>query len=232
MDLDDNGKERRNALIVSALLFSAAYLELKLPSFVAEYIKLEIAPTAQFKIWALAAVLAGYVAMRYHFSPGRAFAADLERAAFATSYLHSGGGNSAINDCKAVAYRAILELPGMQKAQRDGFHLAANQVVPFAITPDRNGKCMHVFWRLDDSLRSGGLSSLGGYDPMTTSRLAIYRPKRFALKWLARQAIWSRKAWEVNPVYLVCCTAIYLCMTRAAQLAGGWASLARSLISV
>ncbi|MDF3940722.1 hypothetical protein P3W66_11825 [Achromobacter denitrificans] len=228
MDLDDNGKERRNALIVCALLFSAAYLELKLPSFVAEYVKLEIAPAAQFKIWVLAAVLAGYVAMRYHFSPGRAITSEQERAAFAAAWLRSQNDRSAINKCKSDAYKSMLDTPGLQKAQRDGIHIFINQIEPIGITSRPSEKNMWVLWRLNDSLRPAATTALGGYDPLTSSELKVHRPKSFVLRWLGRQILWSRKAWEVNPVYLICGAAFYMCLTRAAHLAGGWSSLAHS----
>ncbi|WP_150123751.1 hypothetical protein [Achromobacter xylosoxidans] len=228
MDIDDNGNERRNALLVSALLFSAAYLELKLPSFIAEYIKLEIAPAAQFKVWVLAALLAFYVAMRYRFSASRAVAIDHEREAFASTYLRNNVIASESNECRADAYTALLELPGMKTAARNGLHFGTNQIEPIRIGLDTGQKLLWVQWRLADSLRTGEVAPLGKYDPVTASRLKVYRPVLFILHWCFRQVFWSRKAWEVNPVYFACFVALYFCLKRASNLAGGWATLLQS----
>ena len=230
MNLDDNGKERRNALLVSALLFSAAYLELKLPSFIGEYIKVEIAPTAQFKVWVLAAVLALYVAMRYHFSPSRALAAIQERAALASAFLQKSSIAAQCAQCRTQAFNMLTETPAVSRARTKDFHIAASQIEPIRIELDTPKQQMWVLWRLTDSFRAGDTSPLGKFDPLTTSPLKVHRPKRFRLQWAARQLIWSRKAWEVNTVYFACFAACYLCLRRASNLAGGWQDLVRSFI--
>lgn len=229
MELDENGKERRNALLVSAALFSAAYLQLGLPSFLAAYIKLEIPPENLFKVWILAAILAIYVLMRYHYSASRTQACLAEKANFAEAWLLIHKNSMHLNECVVQAHKELSSALGNFDHRKNTTHfLSLNQIKPTDIGVSSPEPGYWVQWQLSDLFKSSHKDALSSFSPVTFTRLKAVPSVKFHFLRCFRQVVWSAKAWEVNTTYLLCIGAAAACVRRAAAGADGWLNLLRS----
>ncbi|MCG2596117.1 hypothetical protein [Achromobacter insuavis] len=205
MEIDDHGKERRNALLVSAAVCSAAFLQLKMPSFLAEYIKFEVAPEHAYRVWLLAASLTLYVLMRYHFSDGRVAASASVKLTFAKTLdkrlsmtLHQESSSETL--AREDWMDRVRRKHGTSFAQPN--FLGPKSMEPFDWHVFNRGAL--IYWRIKAQIldNNPGIERDFPHESASTFALSWAQCLLVRLQAIAFRAFWSKTAWELNTVYL------------------------------
>lgn len=222
MEIDDTGKERRNALAVSAALFTAAFIKLKVPSLIGEYLKVEPAPESAARLWALAAIVGFYVLMRYHFSDSRIDAAAQENLAFAkkvtrqTRYYPGRGWFSSLahKEWEGIANE-------IAKSRREGipevlprFFEVRSAYVPIF------GSWLIFRFGINQTVLDRSPDLWINYPDEVSVRVparSTFIRYSLVMNRLNHRFFDSKAAWEVNTVYVVCCAAVGACILRAIE---------------
>lgn len=222
MEVDDNGKERRNALIVSAAIASAAFLQLKMPSFLAEYIKFEIAPEHAYRVWIMASLVALYALMRFHFSDSRVHASQIPAAAFAQKLDTALSAKFGRSSTAGEAHRNWeIEVSNFAMKQGDIDYVQAidrRHFEPFGHMHVPGG--IYVHWRIRRDVLNAHAPTSDKYPEITNSVHTVkWFPRQLVrVQSVAARVFWSKIAWEVNTVYVISGTAILASIARAYTL--------------
>ncbi|QQB32817.1 hypothetical protein I6I07_19420 [Achromobacter deleyi] len=223
MEIDDHGKERRNALVVSAAIACAAFLQLKMPSFLAEFVKFDIPPEHAYRVWLLAAALALYTLMRFHFSdsrvnssqvPAAAFAQALDTALSARYGRRSSAGEAHANWAKEVRDQALKSNDGDFVSEIDRRHFE-----PYDFLIVANGVFLH--WRIRKDVLDQHAPTSDRYTSVSHSVHALSGPFSAVfihVKSMAFRVFWSKTAVEINTVYFMSFAAISASVARAVAL--------------
>lgn len=222
MEIEDHGKERRNALAVTSSIFAAGFLQLKIPSFVSEFVKVELPGDSFLRTWLLAGALVIYVTMRYHFSEGRAQAREAGVVEFATWLVKNG-------PLRAQHYRLREEaLPQMQAQLAEADKratLSLHDIRPVKTDTIRTrGPKFSIYvvmlWELTPSANKNLGSALGTFRPagVTETSATIGRAAWIRFCRFVHQSFWSKGVWEVNVVYALAGLAFFVCASRAWSL--------------
>lgn len=224
MEIEDHGKERRNALLVSAAVFSAAFLHLRMPSFIADFVKLDIPADHAHRAWLLAVVLTVYTLMRYHFSDTRVLARTARNASFSqvldaalsitkgrrmTSSVSAAYENwrdeCAEHEDSVHANRA-LAIVGRRHFEAYDYKFVLGGIV--------------ILWRIQGDFWKTHSNVLEDFSTTSTSlhRVSIGRRLAVFLWALGYRVYGSKGAWEINTVYIAALAAISACLARAYSL--------------
>ncbi|MFY1875559.1 hypothetical protein ACOTF3_04430 [Achromobacter xylosoxidans] len=224
MEIDDHGKERRNALLVSAAICAAAFLQLKMPSFLAEYIKFEVSPEHAYRVWLLAAALTFYVLMRYHFSDSRTQALEASNLKFSKTldrYL-SVSKNKALSSNIA----AFEDWASAVKKVDDTYYGRPPQHIGYLDFEPYNCSIhfreVFITWRLRPSTLQRHPELAQGFPTRSLTSFPVSIPQSIILSlWeFAYRVFYSKTAWEVNTVYATSFLAIASSIIRVFELRG------------
>ncbi|QYJ20196.1 hypothetical protein KYT87_21325 [Achromobacter sp. ES-001] len=221
MEIDDTGKERRNALLVSALIFAAAFLHLKVPSILAEFFKFELNSTYAYRAWLLAACLAGYVSLRYHFSDARKAASLASNQDFALSIVTDmrhifhdrpvDGGVAFFHWQKLLGELGLADSEFVAYVSPRHFRVRAYRLT---------GHELRIRWQIDPALltRHDAIAHRIPDEIATETDLNHASRAKMKIQGTLHRLFWSKSAIEVTTVYVVGLAAIAICLHRAYTL--------------
>lgn len=222
MEIEDHGKERRNALLIACAIFAAGFLNLKVPSFVSEFIKMDVPPETIGRSWLLAIVVLVYVTMRYHFSDGKKKSRDAERAEFADWYVHEGPVKIFQTATKFDAITLLKKEVQDRFGTTAGFSPNLGDVTPTLAVPifRRKGRStMALEWTLSPQAIDRFEKTLESFRPtvVTENATSFLDHLWIRMRQVMHRLCWSKGAWEVNVVYLAAAFALVMCLIRAEQ---------------
>lgn len=221
MEIDDTGKERRNALLVSALIFAAAFLHLKVPSVLGEFFKVEVNSQYAYRAWLMASCLVAYVTLRYHFSDAQKAASLASNQDFALSIVTDM--RSLFHDRPVDAAVAFFEWERLLAKMDLSRYEFVSYVSPrhFRVRAYRiSGHRLRIRWQIDPTLvaRHDAMSHRIPDEIATDTPLGFASKAKIRILGSLHRFFWSKTAIEVTTVYVVGLAAIAICLHRAFTL--------------
>lgn len=221
MDSQKYGKERRNALLASATLFSAAFIQLKLPMLTAEFVKLSPSPETASRVWLLASGFALYVLMRYHFSDAHMRAKLDWRRMLANALVGRTwirGRHTLRPDAHKVWITESNEISRLHNRNAPRVLRQHLEPVDYEFEfAEKKVMYLNITWAVEEKYLANNVEVANTFPIRPESSTPISWRTFFSLLlrifWF--RTIWSKYAWENNVVYVACAAAAFACLCRS-----------------